>query len=72
MTQNFREFHPGNSSGNEESSSQNKTAKGGGGNSIGRLAAVIAALLVLAVLAFGSVYSIVEQEEGVVTTFGIA
>ncbi len=72
MTQNFREFHPGNSSGNEESNNQNKTAKGGGGNSVGRLAAVIAALLVLAVLAFGSVYSIGEQEQGVVTTFGNA
>lgn len=72
MVQNFREFHPGNSSGNEENNNQNKAAKGGGGNSIGRLAGMIAALLVLAIVAFESVYSIGEQEQGVVTTFGSA
>lgn len=59
MIQNFREFNPGNTSGNEGSSKQNKT--GGGSNSIGRLVAVIAGLVILAVLAFESVYSIGEQ-----------
>lgn len=64
MADNFREFNPGNNSGNEGNS--------GHKNSYGRLAAIAVMLVVLAVLSYESVYSIGEQEQGVVTTFGHA
>lgn len=72
MTQNFREFNPGNHSENENNNTQSNKTKGGGNNSFGKIAGMIAAILVLAVLLFESVYSIGEQEQGVVTTFGRA
>ena len=72
MAQNFREFNPGNHSENENNNTQNNKTKGVGNNSFGKIAGVIAAVLVLAVLLFESVYSIGEQEQGVVTTFGSA
>ena len=68
MAENFREFQPGNSSENGRGTQRENNKN----NSFGRLAAGIAILFVLAVLALGSVYSIGEQEQGVVTTFGNA
>ena len=72
MAENFREFNPGNSSGNERNNTQNSTPKNGGNRFYGKVAVMIVALLILAVLSFESVYSIGEQEQGVVTTFGHA
>ena len=71
MAENFREFNPGNNSGNERNDTQNRTSRNGG-RSYGKIAVVIAGLLILAVLSLESVYSIGEQEQGVVTTFGHA
>ena len=68
MAENFREFQPGNSSENGRGTQRENNKN----NSFGRLAASIAILFVLAVLALESVYSIGEQEQGVVTTFGNA
>ena len=68
MAENFREFQPGNSSENGRGTQRENNKN----NSFGRLAAGIAILFVLAVLALESVYSIGEQEQGVVTTFGNA
>ncbi len=67
MAENFREFHPGNNP------DDGRETQGQGRNrSFGRLAAGIVILIVLAVLGLESVYSIGEQEQGVVTTFGHA
>lgn len=63
MEENFREFHGEN---------HNRSKKEKNSGSFGRLVAIAAAVLVLGVLGFGSVYSIGEQEQGVVTTFGRA
>ncbi|MDE6220232.1 MAG: FtsH protease activity modulator HflK [Lachnospiraceae bacterium] len=71
MAENFREFNPGNSSENERNNAQNRTSRSGGGF-YGKMITIIACLLLLAVLALESVYSIGEQEQGVVTTFGHA
>ncbi|MDE5696783.1 MAG: FtsH protease activity modulator HflK [Lachnospiraceae bacterium] len=71
MAENFREFNPGNNSGNEGNNTQNRSSQRGG-RSYGKMAAIIVCLLLLAVLAVESVYSIGEQEQGVVTTFGHA
>lgn len=71
MAENFREFNPGNNSGNERNDTQNRTSRNGS-RSYGKIAVVIAGLLILAVLSLESVYSIGEQEQGVVTTFGHA
>lgn len=65
MTANFSEFNPGNTSQNENN--KNKEPK-----SYKKIVGMIAAIVILAVLAFESVYSIGEQEQGVVTTFGHA
>ena len=64
-SENFREFNPGNNPDNGRNTQ-------GKNRSFGRLAAGIITLVVLAVLALESVYSIGEQEQGVVTTFGNA
>lgn len=73
MAENFREFNPGNNnSGNERNNTQNGGSRNSQGKAYGKMAAAIAALMILAVLSFESVYSIGEQEQGVVTTFGHA
>lgn len=71
MAENFREFNPGNNSESERNNASNRST-GNSGRSYGKIAAVIAAVLLLGVLALESVYSIGEQEQGVVTTFGHA
>ncbi|MDE7415703.1 MAG: FtsH protease activity modulator HflK [Lachnospiraceae bacterium] len=71
MAENFREFNPGNGSGNEGNNTRNKTSRKGS-RSYGKIVASIVGLLIFAVLALESVYSIGEQEQGVVTTFGHA
>ncbi len=71
MAENFREFNPGNNPGNERHNTQNR-ASGNGGRSYGKAVLIVAGLLILAVLGLESVYSIGEQEQGVVTTFGHA
>ncbi|MDE6620633.1 MAG: FtsH protease activity modulator HflK [Lachnospiraceae bacterium] len=68
MAENFREFNPGNGSGND----RNNRILRKGGRFYGRLITTIVCLLILAVLMLESVYSIGEQEQGVVTTFGHA
>lgn len=71
MADNFREF---NSSGNADNNpfhkgkSANKKDKGKMGPKVGIIIAIVLALLV----SYESVYSIREQEQGVVTTFGKA
>ena len=71
MAENFREFNPGNGSGNEGNNTKNKTSRKGS-RSYGKIVASIVGLMIFAVLALESVYSIGEQEQGVVTTFGHA
>jgi len=68
MAENFREFNPGNNSNNE----QNTHGTQGRRKLWGKMTAGIISLLVLAVLSIETVYSIGEQEQGVVTTFGHA
>ena len=72
MADNYREFNAGN---NSEESSEKKSKRplrnGDRGKSSNILIAVLA-VMILAVLSYESVYSIGEQEQGVVTTFGKA
>lgn len=69
MTENFRMFRGSGSTGNK----QEQSAAGGGGRKRGgRLPLLLAAVVLLLVLSYESVYSIGEQEQGVVTTFGRA
>lgn len=74
MANDFREFHPGGTSENENGNAaqQQRRQKTGGNGSFGKIIAIVVGLMVLALLAFESVYSIGEQEQGVVTTFGKA
>lgn len=72
MAQNFREFHPGSHAEHENGTTQNDKTNAGGKNSFGKIAGIIAAAAILMVLCIESVYSIGEQEQGVVTTFGNA
>lgn len=65
MAENFREFNPGNNSNNGQGRQSKKSF-------FCRLAAGIIMLIMLIVLTLESVYSIGEQEQGVVTTFGRA
>lgn len=65
MAENFREFKQGNAS-------EGPKKDASGGRMFGRMAAMVAGSVLLAVLVFESVYSIGEQEQGVVTTFGHA
>ena len=72
MAENYREFNAGN---NTEESEDKKTKKTSGNNRWGKSNSIIIAVLavmILAVLSYESVYSIGEQEQGVVTTFGKA
>ena len=72
MAENYREFNAGN---NTEESEDKKTKKTSGNNQWGKSNSIIIAVLavmILAVLSYESVYSIGEQEQGVVTTFGKA
>jgi len=66
MADNFREFHPGNNPDNGQNTQDRNN------NFFGRMTAGVVILLVLIVLTLESVYSIGEQEQGVVTTFGNA
>ncbi len=70
MAENYREFNPGNDQ--EDRGTKNKKPMSPWKNSIGKITTVGAILLVLAVVVLESVYSIGEQEQGVVTTFGSA
>lgn len=72
MEKNFREFRPGNAADNENNNTQQANKKSGGGLSFGRGIGLIALVIVIVLLIFESVYSIGEQEQGVVTTFGKA
>ena len=72
MEKNFREFRPGNAADNGNNNTQQSNKKSGGGLSFGRGIGLIALVIVIALLIFESVYSIGEQEQGVVTTFGKA
>ena len=68
MADNFREFRADNSS--------NETAAGGkrkkGNNVSGKIVILPIIIILAALLSYESVYSIGEQEQGVVTTFGKA
>lgn len=71
MEENFRAFQ-GENHKNGDKTGNRKDKKDKSGGSFGRLATIAAVVLVLGVLGLGSVYSIGEQEQGVVTTFGRA
>ena len=60
MADNFREF------------GQNKKTASTSGKKYGKSIGIVVAIILLAIVAFDSVYSIKEQEQGVVTTFGVA
>lgn len=64
MADNYREFHAQNDAGGF--GREKKTGR------LGRYISIVAAILFGLVVAFESVYSIKEQEQGVVTTFGKA
>ena len=70
MAENYREFNPGNDQ--ESRGTQNRRSENEWKDSVRRITTIVAILLVLAVLLLESVYSIGEQEQGVVTTFGSA
>ena len=70
MAENYREFNPGNDQ--EDRGTHDKRTENHWRNSIGRITTIVAILLVFAVVVLESVYSIGEQEQGVVTTFGSA
>lgn len=65
MPENFREFKQGNSA-------ENQNQKNTGNKSYGKVSAIVVGIFVVGILLLGSVYSIGEQEQGVVTTFGNA
>lgn len=66
MENNFREFKGENHQGDEKKEKKKNSV------SFRRIAVIIAAALVIGILSIESVYSIGEQEQGVVTTFGKA
>ncbi len=70
MAENFRMFRGGNSSEDtqeQRSPNGSRRKRGGGG-----LPIILLAVIVLLILSYESVYSVGEQEQGVVTTFGRA
>lgn len=66
MENNFREFKGENHQGEEKKEKKKNSV------SFRRIVIIIAAVLVIGILSIESVYSIGEQEQGVVTTFGKA
>lgn len=66
MENNFREFKGENHQGDEKKEKKKNSV------SFRRIAVIIVAALVIGILSIESVYSIGEQEQGVVTTFGKA
>ncbi len=60
----------------KETKKQEKKGTGGGkdknGKTIGRIIGIVVAILVVLVLALNSFFTIKEQEQAVVTTFGVA
>ena len=69
MSDNFREFK---SQGEENHSDQTKKSGNGRKNQGKTIVTIVIAILFVGIVAFESVYSIKEQEQGVVTTFGKA
>ena len=69
MSDNFREFK---SQGEENYSDQTKKSGNGRKNQGKTIVTIVIAILFVGIVAFESVYSIKEQEQGVVTTFGKA
>lgn len=69
MSDNFREFK---SQGEENYSDQTKKSGNGRKNQGKTIATIVIAILFVGIVTFESVYSIKEQEQGVVTTFGKA
>lgn len=72
MADNFREFNAGSSSENTEEKKSKKAFGKGERKKTGKLPVIILLVICLAILSYESVYSIGEQEQGVVTTFGKA
>jgi len=72
MAENFREFTGGAFSGQSGNGTGNGGRKKKKDVKYGSMFGMIAVVIVVAVLLFESVYSIREQEQGVVTTFGKA
>lgn len=70
MEKNFREFKGENQQ--EENKKEKKEKREKNSGIVRRIAAIIAAVFVIGILSIESVYSIGEQEQGVVTTFGKA
>ena len=69
MSDNFREFK---SQGEENYSEQTKKSGNARKNQGKTIVSIVIAILFVGIVAFESVYSIKEQEQGVVTTFGKA
>ncbi|MCM1184718.1 MAG: FtsH protease activity modulator HflK [Roseburia sp.] len=69
MAENFRMFRGGNPSGEQQ---EQKKKDGGGRRRGGSLPVILLGIILLLILSYESVYSIGEQEQGVVTTFGRA
>ncbi len=67
MGENFREFNAGT---NQSAAKQRKKKKEN--NGIGSVVGFVVGMLAIVIILFNSVYSIKEQEQGVVTTFGEA
>lgn len=67
MENNYREFH-----GDTHQNENKKEKKNKISGSFRKIAMIVAAVLIIGTLTFESLYSIGEQEQGVVTTFGRA
>lgn len=67
MENNYREFHGDNHQNESKKEKRNKIS-----GSFRKIAMIAAAVLVIGILTLESLYSIGEQEQGVVTTFGKA
>jgi len=67
MGENFREFNAGTNYSSTKQGKKKKDSKG-----IGSMVGLVVGILAVLIILFNSVYSIKEQEQGVVTTFGQA
>ncbi len=73
MAENFREFNSaGNADSKPNAGKKRNSANKKDGNKLGHTIGIVVAILLVLLVSYESVYSIREQEQGVVTTFGKA